>query len=200
MTHYRQRGDLLKKRITSGETSQSVLNYNLHGQPFITIRHKMNEQIGKAWESIFDTYNDLVAVSAQYPQLKYAITLCYGKEKTEQCIKEIERITCNAYKVDFEDIIGTSRRDDLVSARQMMMFIEHKLFGVPCMKVARKYQRNHATILHGCRLFVEALHHSYRYYDKYAIIFDWLMQEVMPEANAMLEVNRKKLAEIKIEA
>lgn len=196
MTHYRQRGDLLKKKVTQGESSAPVLHYNLHGQPFITIRFTMHPALGKAWESIFDTYNDLVSVSAQFPQLKYAVSLCYGKEKTNQIIEEVQQKVCNIYNVDFEEIRGTSRSDELVSARQMLMFIEHKLFGKSCMSVAKKYQRNHATILHGCKLFVEALHHSYKYYDKYAIMFDWLMQEVMPEANAMLEANRKKLAEI----
>jgi hypothetical protein len=29
-------------------------------------------------------------------------------------------------------------------------------------------------------------------------MFEWLLQEILPEANAMLDVNRKKFAEIKI--
>ena len=198
MTHYRQRGDLLKKKVTQGEASAPVLHYNLHGQPFITIRFTMHPALGKAWESIFDTYNDLVSVSAQFPELKYAISLCYSKERTEKIIAEIEEKTCMLYNAKWDDIIGKSRLDELVSARQMLMFIEHKLFGNSCMNVAKKYQRNHATVLHGCRLFQNALHHSYRYYEQYAIIFDWMMQELLPEANAMLEVNRKKFAEIKI--
>jgi hypothetical protein len=198
MTHYRERGDLLKKKVVTSENTGTVLEYFYHGMPFITIRSQMHPQLSKAWEHIIDQYNDLLAVSTQFPELKNAISLCYSKQRTEQIIAEIERKVCILYNAEWNDIIGTSRLDELVSARQMMMFIEHKLFGVGCMKVAKKYQRNHATILHGCRLFQNALHHSYRYYDKYAIMFEWLLQEILPEANAMLDVNRKKFAEIKI--
>ena len=175
-----------------------MLEYYLHGMPFISIRTQMHPQLSKAWEHVIDQYNDLLAVSTQFPELKYAISLCYSKERTEKIIAEIEEKTCMLYNAKWDDIIGKSRLDELVSARQMLMFIEHKLFGNSCMNVAKKYQRNHATVLHGCRLFQNALHHSYRYYEQYAIIFDWMMQELLPEANAMLEVNRKKFAEIKI--
>jgi hypothetical protein len=125
----------------------------------------MHPQLSKAWEHIIDQYNDLLAVSIQFPELKNAISLCYSKGRTEQIIAEIERKVCILYNAEWNDIIGTSRLDELVSARQMMMFIEHKLFGVGC---------------------------------KYAIMFEWLLQEILPEANAMLDVNRKKFAEIKI--
>ena len=77
----------------------------------------------------------------------------------ELTIEDIVHSTCEYYHVKDENIYTTSRKRDIVLARQVSMYLAHKL--LPNMSLARIGQcigsKDHSTVLHACRTIEEQL-------------------------------------------
>ena len=77
----------------------------------------------------------------------------------ELTIEDIVRSTCEYYHVKDENIYTTSRKRDIVLARQVSMYLAHKL--LPNLSLARIGQcigsKDHSTVSHACRTIEEQL-------------------------------------------
>lgn len=77
----------------------------------------------------------------------------------EVTIEEIVRGTCDYYHVKEETIYTSSRKREIVLARQMAMFLTHKL--LPNLSLAKIGQqigsKDHSTVLHACRTIEEQI-------------------------------------------
>ena len=71
----------------------------------------------------------------------------------EVTIEDIVRNTCDYYHIKDESIYTSSRKRDIVLARQVLMYLAHKL--LPSLSLARIGQcigsKDHSTVLHACR-------------------------------------------------
>ena len=71
----------------------------------------------------------------------------------EVTIEDIVRSTCDYYHIKDESIYTSSRKRDIVLARQVSMYLAHKL--LPSLSLARIGQcigsKDHSTVLHACR-------------------------------------------------
>lgn len=77
----------------------------------------------------------------------------------EVTVEDIVRNTCDYYHVKEDSIFTSSRKRDIVLARQMAMFLTHKL--LPNLSLAKIGQqigsKDHSTVLHACRTIEEQL-------------------------------------------
>ena len=77
----------------------------------------------------------------------------------EVTIEDIVRGTCDYYHVKEETIYTSSRKREIVLARQMAMFLTHKL--LPNLSLAKIGQqigsKDHSTVLHACRTIEEQI-------------------------------------------
>ncbi len=77
----------------------------------------------------------------------------------EVSVEDIVRSTCDYYHVKEDSIFTSSRKRDIVLARQMAMFLTHKL--LPNLSLAKIGQqigsKDHSTVLHACRTIEEQL-------------------------------------------
>ena len=71
----------------------------------------------------------------------------------EVTIEDIVRNTCDYYHIKDESVYTSSRKRDIVLARQVSMYLAHKL--LPSLSLARIGQcigsKDHSTVLHACR-------------------------------------------------
>ncbi len=77
----------------------------------------------------------------------------------ELTVEDIVRTTCEYYHVKDESIYTSSRKRDIVLARQVAMFLTHK--HLPNLSLARIGQcigsKDHSTVLHACRTIEEQI-------------------------------------------
>jgi chromosomal replication initiator protein len=64
---------------------------------------------------------------------------------TDNLIKDV----CEEYGIEMDDLFSKSRYRILVEPRQVLFYILHKKLNIPCQKVGKMFDKNHATILHG---------------------------------------------------
>ena len=60
-----------------------------------------------------------------------------------------------AFKVGAEDILGASRKPDLVLARQSAMYLCRKKLGLSFPELGKAFRRDHSTVIHGIRKIEE---------------------------------------------
>ncbi|PVZ15137.1 chromosomal replication initiator protein DnaA [Porphyromonas loveana] len=73
-------------------------------------------------------------------------------EKKEVTVECIQQAVCKVFQVQAEQIKGKSRKQDIVQARQVIMFLSKKYTGQSLSAIGELMGgRNHATVLHGCR-------------------------------------------------
>ena len=77
----------------------------------------------------------------------------------ELTVDDIVRFTCEHYHVKDESIYASSRKRDIVLARQVAMYLTHK--HLPGLSLARIGQcigsKDHSTVLHACRTIEEQI-------------------------------------------
>ncbi len=77
----------------------------------------------------------------------------------ELTVEDIVRTTCEYYHVKDESIYTSSRKRDIVLARQVAMYLTHK--HLPNLSLARIGQcigsKDHSTVLHACRTIEEQI-------------------------------------------
>ena len=78
-----------------------------------------------------------------------APSICYqideSKIKTDNIIADV----CQVYGIELADLMSKARYRILVEPRQVLFYILHKKLNIPCVKVGKMFNKNHATVLHG---------------------------------------------------
>jgi len=76
----------------------------------------------------------------------------YKNNKEEQ--KRIDYIiftVCLRFKITKEDLISKTRVSEVVEPRNILFYILHKVYVIPCERVGAIFNRNHATVLSGAK-------------------------------------------------
>ena len=102
--------------------------------------------------------HSLLAYSVVYGKdidLEFAQRILAGRTKVEKKIVTIDQIiscTCEHFNVKEEEIFGKSRKADIVTVRQMSMYLAHKHTKLTASKIGIYVgNRDHATVLHGIK-------------------------------------------------
>ena len=67
--------------------------------------------------------------------------------KIENLLKRI----CESYQISELEIKSNRRLAYIVEPRKIAMYILHKQYNIPCVKVGNIFKKDHATVLHACR-------------------------------------------------
>jgi len=102
--------------------------------------------------------HSLLAYSVVYGKdvdLEFAKRILSGRTKVEKKAVTIDQIitcTCEHFNVKEEEIFGKSRKADIVTVRQMSMYLAHKHTKLTASKIGIYVgNRDHATVLHGIK-------------------------------------------------
>ena len=102
--------------------------------------------------------HSLLAYSVVYSKevdLTFAQRILAGRVRVEKKAVTIDQIitcTCEFYNVREEDLFGKSRKANIVTVRQMSMYLAHKHTKLPTSKIGVYVgNRDHATVLHGIK-------------------------------------------------
>jgi len=81
------------------------------------------------------------------------------KEKTQKkvTIEEIQTAVANAYSVTLSQILSSDRTASIVTPRQLAMYITRKFTSKSLPEIAKKFEKTHATILHGVKTISKRL-------------------------------------------
>lgn len=71
--------------------------------------------------------------------------------KPQLPIHRLEEILCGASNIPLEHIMGPSRDADVVAVRHMLWYILHDHMGHSYPHLARLYDRDHTTVIHGAK-------------------------------------------------
>ena len=102
--------------------------------------------------------HSLLAYSVVYGKeidLDFAQRILAGRirvEKKNVTIDQIISTTCEHFNVKEEDIFGKSRKAEIVTVRQLSMYLAHKHTKLAASKIGIYVgNRDHATVLHGIK-------------------------------------------------
>ena len=102
--------------------------------------------------------HSLLAYSVVYGKevdLEFAQRILAGCIKVEKKIVTIDQIitcTCEQFNVKEEEIFGKSRKANVVTVRQLSMYLAHKHTKLTASKIGIYVgNRDHATVLHGIK-------------------------------------------------
>ena len=97
--------------------------------------------------------------SIDLPMAERVISKAVRIVEKEVTVEEIIHSTCEHYHVKDDSIYSSSRKRDIVLARQIAMYLTHK--HLPNLSLARIGQqigsKDHSTVLHACRTIEEQL-------------------------------------------
>ena len=81
------------------------------------------------------------------------------KEKAQKniTIEEIQKAVAMHYDVSLSQILSPERTSSLVTPRQLAMYIARKLSSKSLGEIAEKFEKKHATILHGVKTIAKRL-------------------------------------------
>jgi len=81
------------------------------------------------------------------------------KEKTQKkvTIEEIQTAVAAAYSVSLSQILSADRTASIVTPRQLAMYITRKFTSKSLPEIAKKFEKTHATILHGVKTIAKRL-------------------------------------------
>lgn len=72
-------------------------------------------------------------------------------EKREVTVDDIIQSVARHYGLKQKDILSKSRKQHLVQARQLAMYLVHKYTGISYVQIGRRFGgRDHSTVLHAC--------------------------------------------------
>jgi chromosomal replication initiator protein len=81
------------------------------------------------------------------------------KEQTikKLTVEEIQAAVAKKYGVTVQSILSTERTASLVTPRQLAMYISRKFTAKSLPEIAEKFEKKHATILHGVKTIQKRL-------------------------------------------
>lgn len=101
--------------------------------------------------------NSIMAYSVVYncdidlPLTARVVARCVNLEKKELTLDDIVRKVCAHYGVKLRDLLSKSRRQTIVQARQLAMYLSHKYTDLSLSQIGRRIGgRDHSTVLHSC--------------------------------------------------
>lgn len=68
----------------------------------------------------------------------------------------IERV-CRHYQVTEEELRGRSRKSEFVEPRQMIFYIAHNYYRIPCEEVGKRFNRHHTNVIYANRKYEDYL-------------------------------------------
>ena len=85
--------------------------------------------------------------------LAYILKDFIEKEKTRKklTIEEVQNCVCRKYGVTIAQILSPERTQSIVTPRQLAMFISRKFTLGGLQEIAKKFDKSHATIIHGVK-------------------------------------------------
>lgn len=101
--------------------------------------------------------NSIMAYSVVYncdidlPLTARVVARCVNLEKKELTLDDIVRKVCAHYGVKLRDLLSKSRKQTIVQARQLAMYLSHKYTDLSLSQIGRRIGgRDHSTVLHSC--------------------------------------------------
>ena len=106
------------------------------------------------------------------------------KPKDKEMIQRIEELVSEQTYIPVKDILGRSRRAELVDARHMVYYFVYKHQRLPVMAIARHFNLTHGAVIHalkniGYRLILDKSNELRRQMEKVAAALK--CKEVMEE-------------------
>ena len=118
------------------------------------ISHNVNNSV-RELEGIIHSLLAYSVVYGREVDLDFAKRILAGRTKVEKKTVTIDQIitcTCEHFNVREEDIFGKSRKAEIVTVRQMSMYLAHKHTKLTASKIGIYVgNRDHATVLHGIK-------------------------------------------------
>lgn len=75
-------------------------------------------------------------------------------------LRKLERIICDAAQVNSKELLGPSREKELVDARHAIWLIAHEHIGYSFQQLAKLYNRDRTSVMHGIKRLKQTQHHS----------------------------------------
>ena len=88
--------------------------------------------------------------------------LLHDQIQNEQAIKDlsvenIQSVTASYYNVTLKDILSEARPQNIVTPRQVAMFLSRKLTTLPLQEIGNCFKKKHATIHHALKTIQDRL-------------------------------------------
>lgn len=92
-------------------------------------------------------YYAMVDVQLQQNEHQQTVKSWNKDVRSKQLIKNV----CEYYDVTLEDLKGRNRKAVFRDARNLTMYCLHKILRISCTEVGNTLNRDHATVLNGCK-------------------------------------------------
>ena len=127
---------------------------NIPGEVLDYISHNVNNSV-RELEGIIHSLLAYSVVYGREVDLDFTKRILAGRTKIEKKTVTIDQIlttTCEYFNVREEDVFGKSRKAEIVTVRQMSMYLAHKHTKLTASKIGIYVgNRDHATVLHGIK-------------------------------------------------
>jgi len=149
------------------ETRMAILRHKLH-QDGIQIDEEVVEFIAKNVQSnVRELEGSLISLLANATLTKKQITLELAQHTIARLVKyrpseysvhQIQRVVCDYFELDMEEMQAKTRKRTVVQARQIAMFLSKKHTDSSLASIGSQIGgKDHATVLHACRTVVNLL-------------------------------------------
>jgi chromosomal replication initiator protein DnaA len=99
-----------------------------------------------------------------------------GKSKTEFTIEHIQKVVCDYFQIDSEPFLSSSRKRELVQARQIAMYLSRSYTKNSLAAIGSQTgKRDHATVLHACNTVCDLIDTD-RSFRKYVVDIEKILQ------------------------
>ena len=91
--------------------------------------------------------------------LSYILKDFIEKEKSRKklTVEEVQNCVCKKYAVSIQQILSPERTQSIVTPRQLAMYISRKFTTRSLPEIAKKFEKSHATIIHGVKNIAKRL-------------------------------------------
>ena len=91
--------------------------------------------------------------------LSYILKDFIEKEKSRKklTVEEGQNCVCKKYAVSIQQILSPERTQSIVTPRQLAMYISRKFTTRSLPEIAKKFEKSHATIIHGVKNIAKRL-------------------------------------------
>jgi chromosomal replication initiator protein len=91
--------------------------------------------------------------------LSYILKDFIEKEKSRKklTVDEVQNCVCKKYAVSIQQILSPERTQSIVTPRQLAMYISRKFTTRSLPEIAKKFEKSHATIIHGVKNIAKRL-------------------------------------------
>jgi chromosomal replication initiator protein len=100
--------------------------------------------------------SSLLGVAIDLP-LAESVLRHIAAQRKKITIEVIKKLVCKYYNVSIEDIVSRSRRQNLVRARKMAIYLARRFTDSPLQAIGKNFNRYHATALHSIQCIEKGL-------------------------------------------